>query len=85
MKYRKLFILAEKDHKVEDMDALYLERYINDGCATYQTASEAERGRKNGHAYDDPDETKVVGFEIKPFVPKKRKSKMRGKRDAAKR
>lgn len=76
-KYRKIFILAEKDHMVEDMDAFYLEAYIKDGCATYPTAWEAERGRKNGHAYDDPDETKVVGFEIKPFVPEKRKSKRR--------
>lgn len=70
-----IFCLVEKGWKVRELDAFYLKHYIDDGCATYYTAEEAEEGRQRGDAYDEPGKTRVVGFRIIPYLPKKNKKK----------
>lgn len=73
----ELFILAARATRVRDMGAPYLERYINAGYSTYPTAEKAEEGRQAGDAHDDPGLTKVVGFRVKAFLPKKKKARAR--------
>lgn len=68
----EIFILAEKEIPVRDMDAWFLADYLNDGYSKYPTAEEAEAGRKSGDAYDEPGLTRVVGFRIEAFLPKKK-------------
>lgn len=54
------------------MNAWYLERYLDAGHSTYPTAEEAEAGRQAGDAYDEPGRTRVVGFRVRAFLPKKK-------------
>lgn len=67
-----IYILADKTDKLRDMDARYLAKYLDGGFANYDTAEGAEEGRQNGDAYDEPGKTRVVGFKITPFLPKKK-------------
>ena len=55
------------------MDARWLMEYIRDGQSVYFTADGAEHGRQAGDAYDEPGKTRVVGFEMKPFLPPKKR------------
>lgn len=73
----ELFILAERGTRVRNMNARYLERYLNDGRVTYLTAEEAEAGRQAGDAYDEPGRTRVVGFRVGAFLPRKTKARDR--------
>ena len=73
--WQNIFCLVEKGWKLRELDAFYLKNYIDDGSATYCTAEEAEEGRQRGDAYDEPGKTRVVGFRIIPFLPKKNKQK----------
>ena len=68
----ELFILADRETPVRNMDAEYLADYLERGFSSYPTSGEAEEGRKAGDAYDDPGGTRVVGFRIKAFLPKKK-------------
>lgn len=68
----ELFILADREDRVRDMDAWYLANYLGAGISVYRTAEEAEEGRQAGDAYDDPKLTRVVGFRVKAFLPKKK-------------
>lgn len=69
-----IYILADKADKIKDMDARYLLTYlVKDGFANYLSYEEAESGRQDGDAYDKPGLTRVIGFRITPFVPKKKK------------
>jgi hypothetical protein len=70
-----IYILADREDPVRIMDADYLVGYLENGFASYLTAEEAEEGRKRGDAYDDPGATRVVGFCVKPFLPKKERKK----------
>lgn len=69
-----IYCLVEKEFKIRKLDAYYLYAYINDKNATYMSAEDAEEGRKNGDAFDEIGKTRVVGFRITPFLPKKRKN-----------
>lgn len=74
----EIFVLMERDRKVSDIDAhaaTELAGHVADGRCTYATAEEAEEGRRNGDAYDDPGMTRVVGFRVEAFLPKKGKRK----------
>lgn len=73
----ELFILAERGTRVRNMNARYLERYLNAGQVTYLTAEEAEAGRQAGDAYDEPGRTRVVGFRVEAFLPRKTKARDR--------
>ena len=68
----ELFILADREDRVRDMDAWYLANYLGAGLSVYVTSEEAEAGRQAGDAYDDPKFTRVVGFRVKAFLPKKK-------------
>lgn len=68
----ELFILADREDRVRDMDAWYLANYLESGLSRYLTAEEAEKGRQAGEAYDDPKLTRVVGFRTKAFLPRKK-------------
>lgn len=59
------------------IDATWLLSYLHYDQSVYPSAEEAEEGRQAGDAYDDPGRTRVVGFEVKPFLPKKRKRRGR--------
>ena len=72
---QSIFCLVEKDWKLRELDAFFLKNYIDAGYATYYTVEEAEEGRQRGDAYDEPGKTRVVGFRIIPFLPKKNKKK----------
>lgn len=71
-----LYVLAEREDKVRDMDAAYLLTYlVSDGYASYLSTEEAEESRQRGGAYDEPGRTRVVGFRVKPFLPKRKGKK----------
>lgn len=70
-----IYILADREDPVCIMDADYLAGYLENGFASYLTAEEAEEGRKRGDAYDSPGLTRVVGFRVTPFLPKKERRK----------
>ena len=70
-----VYLLVEKGLKIRELDALYLLNYLHYGYSSYFSAEEAEEGRKNGDAYDEPGKTRVVGFKITPFLPKVKKAK----------
>lgn len=72
MAQAEMFILADREDHVRDMGAWYLESYLNAGYSRYLTAEEAEEGRQAGDAYDEPGRTRVVGFRVKAFLPKKK-------------
>ena len=72
-----IYVLAERDTPVRSMDATWLLGYLRYGLSVYFSAEEAEKGRQAGDAYDEPGRTRVVGIEIKPFLPKR---KRRGRR-----
>lgn len=67
-----MFILAEKEVPIRGMDAWYLADYLANGYSKYLTAEEAESGRQACDAYDEPGRTRVVGFRVKAFLPKKK-------------
>ena len=67
-----IYILADREDRVRDMDAEYLVDYLESGFSSYPTSGEAEEGRQAGAAYDDPKFTRVVGFRVKAFLPKKK-------------
>ena len=68
----ELFILAEREDHVRNMDAAYLANYLKDGYSVYATAGEADAGRRAGDAYDEPGRTRVVGFRVEAFLPRKK-------------
>ena len=68
----ELFILADREDKIREMDAEYLVYYLESGFSRYPTSAEAEEGRQAGDAYDDPGGTRVVGFRVEAFLPKKK-------------
>lgn len=68
----EIFILADREDRVRDMDAEYLVDYLECGFSSYPTSGEAEVGRQAGDAYDDPGGTRVVGFRVEAFLPKKK-------------
>ena len=75
-----IYCLVEREMKISQMKhPLFFAEYIDNGYTCYSSAEEAERGRQNGDAYDDPGKTRVVGFRVTPFLPKKRK-KQKGNR-----
>ena len=80
-----IFILADVADKIADMDAAYLLNYLTEGYSKYLDAEEAEEGRQRGDAYDEPFLSKVIGFEVKPFVVKmpKKKTESKGRRQQA--
>ena len=77
IKVGAVYCLIEPCEKIRDMDAATLVEYLDDGYAHYQSAEEAEEGRQNGDAYDEPGKTRVVGFKIIPFLPRKKKMRIR--------
>ena len=68
-----IYVLAERDTPMNCIDATWLLRYLRYDQSVYPSAEEAEEGRQTGDAYDDPRKTRVVGFELKPFLPKKKR------------
>ena len=76
----ELFILADREDLVRGMGAWYLADYLENGYSAYDTAEEAEEGRQAGDAYDEPGRTRVVGFRVEAFLPKKRGKQKKGKR-----
>lgn len=72
MAQSELFILAERETPVRNMGAMYLRGYLSDGHSVYATAEAAEAGRRAGDAYDEPGRTRVVGYRVKAFLPKKK-------------
>ena len=70
-----IYCLMDVDEKLRDMDAATLCAYLDVGFAHYMSAEEAEAGRQNGDAYDEPGKTRVVGFRVVPFLPKRAKRK----------
>lgn len=72
-----IYVLAERDTSMTSIDEQWLLRYLHYDQSVYFSAEEAEEGRQAGDAYDEPGRTRVVGFEIKPFLPKR---KRRGRR-----
>ena len=76
----EVFCLIEVEEKMPDLKRYAAEELMNQvekGYATYPTAEYAEEGRKNGDAYDQPGRTRVVGFRVQAFLPKKRKKKVK--------
>ena len=71
----EIFILAERETPLRNMGAWFLSNYLEDGHSVYATAEGAEAGRQAGDAYDEPGRTRVVGFRVKAFLPKKGKRK----------
>lgn len=67
-----IYVLTDRKDRVRDMDAEYLVDYLESGFSSYPTAAEAEEGRQAGDAYDEPWRTRVVGFRVKAFLPKKK-------------
>ena len=70
----EIFVLMERGCRIPDIDrcaARELVDHVTNGYYTYTTAEEAEEGRQNGDAYDDPGKTRVVGFRVKAFLPRK--------------
>lgn len=67
-----IYVLADREERVRDMSAWYLVNHVKNGYWTYDTAEEAEAGRQAGDAYDEPGRTRVVGFKVKAFLPKKK-------------
>ena len=68
-----IYVLAEKETLLKSMGERWLMKYIRDGQSVYFTADGAEEGRQAGDAYDEPGKTRVVGFEMKPFLPPKKR------------
>jgi hypothetical protein len=76
MKNDCIYCLVETDTKIADMKhPLFFVDYIENGYSTYLSAEDAEYGRQAGDAYNEPGRTRVVGFRITPFLPKRRKRK----------
>lgn len=73
-----IYVLAERNTPMKRIDARWLLGYLYFDQSVYFSAEKAEEGRQAGDAYDDPGKTRVVGFEIKPFLPKKGKRRGRG-------
>ncbi len=69
-----IYCLVEKETKIADMknDPMFLVAYVENGYSIYLSAEDAEHGRQAGDAYDEPGRTRVVGFRIMPFLPKKK-------------
>lgn len=72
-----IYVLAERTVPMKRIGAGWLLGYLHYDQSVYFSAEKAEAGRQAGDAYDDPGKTRVVGFEIKPFLPKKRKRRGR--------
>jgi hypothetical protein len=72
-----IYVLAERTVPMKRIDARWLLSYLHYDQSVYPPAEEAEEGRQAGDAYDEPGRTRVVGIEIKPFLPKR---KRRGRR-----
>jgi len=79
-----IYMLVDKDVKLREIDAWYVHEYFDNGYATYFSATEAEQGRQNGDAYDEPGKTRVVGIKIMPFIPKKAKKHGKSRRKETK-
>ena len=76
IRQNEIWILAERDDKLREMDSDYLLAYINQHTirATYDTREDAEEARMRGDAYDDPRKTKVVGFRIERIKQKEERA-----------
>lgn len=70
-----IYCLVEREEKIRNLDACYLIGYLENGYSTYLSAGDAEEGRQRGDAYDNPAETRVVGFKVTPFLAKKRRTR----------
>ena len=77
-KVETVYCLIETSIKICDVDATTLVEYLLDGHVNYLSADEADKGRRRGDAYDNPGMTRVVGFKIIPFLPKKANAKKKG-------
>ena len=66
-----VYLLVEKDYPVRGFDAGSLVAYVRNGYSVYDTAEEAEEGRRRYDAYEEPGKTRVVGVKVKAFLPKK--------------
>ena len=77
MKNDCIYCLVEKETKIVDMknDPMFLVDYVENGYSIYLSAEDADQGRLDGDAYDESGKTRVVGFRITPFLPKRRKRK----------
>ena len=73
-----LYVLAERSTPMKSIGAQWLLSYLHYEQSVYPSAGEAEAGRQAGDAYDEPGRTRVVGIEVKSFLPKKRKRRGRG-------
>lgn len=72
------YCLVEKDVKIRNMDVKFLRSFLVNGYYIYPTAEDAENGRQRGDAYDEPGMTRVVGFSVSAFLPKRPKSVKKG-------
>lgn len=68
-----IYVLAERDTPVRSMGAHWLMNYLHYEQSVYFSAEEAEAGRQAGDAYDEPGKTRVVGVELRSFLPPKKK------------
>ena len=73
-----IYVLAERDTPIRSIDADWLLSYLHYDQSVYDTAKEAEEGRQAGDAYDEPGKTRVVGIELKSFLPPKKKKRKSG-------
>ncbi len=74
-RHNEIYCLIEVGHNVCDRDSRTLARYLSNGYVFFPSQEMAEEGRKNGAAYDEPGRTRVVGFRVAPFIPKKKQIK----------
>lgn len=72
----EVYVLLERSRKMPEVKrraANVLAGYASNGYRVYGTAEAAEAGRMAGEAYDEPWKTRVVGFRVEAFLPKKKK------------
>lgn len=70
------YCIVGRNTKMADMKtARSILDFLDQGYRTYRTAEEAERGRLAHDAYDNPSDGRVMGFRVKPFLPKKERGR----------
>jgi len=84
-----IYLLINKERKTRDLDAQTLAAFLGDcGYRAYTSAEDAERSLENcEEVLGNPRDFRVVGFRVKPFIPKKPKkpvSKTKAKKGKAK-
>ena len=68
-----VYVLAERSTPMKRIGAQWLLSYLYYEQSVYGSAEEAEAGRQAGDAYDEPERSRVVGIEIKSFLPKRKR------------